>query len=162
MQIENGKVVAFHYVLKDDAGTEIERSDDNSPMIYLHGYRNILPGLEAALAGKTEGDDVTVSLPPERAYGLRREDSLQRIPIKHLSAKPRRLQPGMAVKVNTQDGPRDVTVVKVGKFSVDVDANHPLAGKAITFDIRIEKVREASPEELAHRHSHGIEGGHHH
>lgn len=162
MQIENGKVVAFHYILKDEAGTEIERSDKDSPMIYLHGYRNILPGLEDALAGKTEGEDVSVSLPPERAYGLRREDAQQRVPIKHLAAKPKRLAPGMVVKVNTDDGPRDVTVVKVGKFNVDVDANHPLAGKSITFDISVQKVRDASPEEVQHRHSHGIDGGHHH
>jgi len=67
----------------------------------------------------------------------------------------------MAVKVNTDQGMRDVVVVKVGRFNVDVDTNHPLAGKTITFDISIEDVREAEAEELAHGHVHGV-GGHHH
>ena len=162
MQIENGKVVAFSYVLKDGAGEEVERSESSSPMVYLHGYRNILPALEEALSGKSEGDDLSVTLPPERAYGLRKDDSIQRIPIKHLVGRPKRLKPGMAVKVNTKEGTRDVVVIKVGKFNVDVDTNHPLAGKTVTFDMSIEKVREATPDELSHRHTHGIDGDHHH
>jgi len=162
MQIENGKVVAFSYVLKDGAGEEVERSESSSPMVYLHGYRNILPALEEALSGNSEGDDLSVTLPPERAYGLRKDDSIQRIPIKHLVGRPKRLKPGMAVKVNTKEGTRDVVVIKVGKFNVDVDTNHPLAGKTVTFDMSIEKVREATPDELSHRHTHGIDGDHHH
>lgn len=155
--IGKGKVVGFHYVLTNADGKELERSE-GKPMAYLHGYRNILPGLEAQLEGKGPGDNVKVTLPPERAYGLRRENSVQRIPMKHLLAKPRRLMPGMHVKVNTKDGAKDVVVIKVGKFSFDADTNHPYAGETLTFDINIDKVREALPEEVAHGHSHGIGG----
>ena len=162
MQVEDGNVVAFSYVLRDEAGAELEQSADGEPMVYLHGYRNILPGLETALLGKAEGDVTSVTLPPERAYGLRQPDSEKRIPIKHLLDKPKRLKPGMSVKVNTKDGSRDVVVLKVGKFNVDVDTNHPLAGKTVTFDISIEKIRAGTDDEKAHRHSHGIEGGAHH
>jgi len=129
-------------------------------MTYLHGHNNILPALEKAFEGKQAGEQFQATLSPAEAYGERKEESIQRIPIKHLATKGK-LQAGMAVKVNTDQGMRDVVVVKVGRFNVDVDTNHPLAGKTITFDINIEDVREAEAEELAHGHVHGV-GGHHH
>ncbi len=86
MEIEKDKVVAFHYALTDADGKEIEQSDRATadPVVYLHGYGNILAGLEEQLTGKSAGDEVSVTLPPERAYGRRAADSLQRVPIKHL------------------------------------------------------------------------------
>lgn len=160
--ISKNTIVAFHYELKDEDGERLE-SSDKEPMVYLHGgYRNVLPALETALDGRAKGDQLSVTLPPEQAYGLRREDSMQRIPIKHLLTKQKRLKPGMAVVVNTQEGPRDVVVVKVGKFNVDVDTNHPLAGKTVTFDIEIQDIRDATPEEISHRHAHGWDADPHH
>lgn len=163
MTIEKDKVVAFHYVLRDEAGNSIESSHGDEPMVYLHGnYRNLLPALESALAGHDKGDELSVTLPPEKAYGIRREDALQRVPIKHLLTRHKRYRPGMAVKVNAEGGPRDAVVVKVGRFNLDVDTNHPLAGKTVTFDITIEDIRDALPEERQHGHSHGWEGAPHH
>ncbi len=160
--ISKNKVVAFHYVLTDEDGEKIEDSGDE-PMVYLHGgYRNLLPALETALEGKEKGEQLAVTLPPEQAYGLRVEESTQRIPIKHLLTREKRLRPGMAVKVNTKDGPRDVVIIKVGKFNVDVDTNHPLAGKEVTFNIEIHDIREAVPEELTHGHAHGWDASPHH
>ena len=161
--IEKDKVVAFTYVLKDENSEVLEQSAADDPMVYLHGgYRNLLPRLEEALAGTRVGGDVTVTLPPEHAYGMRRDDAIQRVPIKHLLTKSKRYKAGMAVKVNTSDGPRDVVIAKVGKFNVDVDMNHPLAGKTVTFEINISDIRDATPEELTHGHSHGWEGAPHH
>ena len=164
MSIEKNKVVAFHYVLKNEAGEEVENNMKDEAMVYLHGgYRNLMPALERALEGKDKGEQVSVTLRPEEAYGVRKEGSIQRVPIKHLLNKQKRYQPGMTVRVNTKDGPKDVVIIKVGKFNVDVDTNHPLAGMALTFDISIEDIRDASPEEITHRHSHGWEAsGHHH
>ena len=163
MNIEKDKVVAFHYALSNEAGEEVEKSSGNEPMVYLHGgYRNILPKLEEALEGKAKGDNLEITLAPEHAYGLRAGDAIQRIPIKHLLSKAKRYKPGMAVKVNTSDGPRDVVIVKVGKFNVDVDTNHPLAGVSVTFNINIEDVRDATSEEISHRHSHGWDPTNHH
>ena len=148
--IEKNTVVAFDYVLKDEAGEVIEASDGDEPMVYLHGgYRNLLPKLEEALAGSAIGDAVTVTLPPEHAYGLRQENSIQRVPIKHLLNKQKRYRPGMTVKVNTKEGPRDVVIAKVGKFNVDVDTNHPLAGKTVTFEIEVKNRRRIVAQHLA-------------
>ena len=73
---------------------------------------------------------------------------------KHLLTKKKKYTAGMAVKVNTRDGARDAVVIKAGKFNVDIDMNHPLAGKTVTFDITIEEVRDAAPEEISHGHAH--------
>ena len=157
--IEKNKVVAFHYVLKNEAGEEVENNMKGEPMVYLHGgYRNLMPALERALEGKDKGEQVSVTLRPEEAYGIRKEDSVQRVPIKHLLNKKKRYQPGMAVRVNTKDGAKDVVIIKVGKFNVDVDTNHPLAGIVVTFNISIEDIRDARSEEITHGHSHGWEG----
>ena len=157
-QVQKDMVVAFSYVLKDDTGNEIERSAENAPMVYLHGHRNVLAGIEEVLDGKAPGDEVSVTLPPERAYGMRQQNSFQRIPIKHLLTRARRYEPGMVVQVNTKEGPRQVVVVKAGKFNVDVDLNHPLAGRTLTFDMKVEQIRESTRDERAHGHAHGIEG----
>lgn len=160
MTISKNKVVAFDYVLRDESGEELERSE--SPMVYLHGSNNIMRGLEEALVGQTQGSNVVVTLPPEKAYGLRRDDALQRVPIKHLltqnKTKTKKYQPGQIVTVNTKDGRKDAVVVKVGRFNLDLDMNHPLAGKTVTFEISVNAIRDATSDELSHGHAHGIDG----
>ena len=160
--IDYGKVAAFYYSLRNDVGDEIEHNRDDGPMVYLHGKRNILLGLEDALVGRAPGETLSVTLPPEKAYGPRDENALKRISKKRLNLPASHLKPGRAIKVETPDGVRDATVVKVGKFNVDIDANHPLAGRTVTFDIDVEAVRDATQEELAHGHAHGIDGAAHH
>ena len=130
-------------------------------MAFLCGKGNILKGIEQAMLGKTAGDKVDVTLPPEEAYGCRNENAKQKVPIKHLASRHKRLLPGTLVKVNTQQGIVDASVIKAGKFMVELDMNHPFAGKTLVFKLEIKSVREATDEELAHGHAHG-EGGHHH
>jgi len=160
MVVEKDKVVLFHYTLSTVDGDFSESSDPQEPVAFLVGHRNILPALEAALLGKSAGDRLSTTLAAKDAYGERIADAIQRIPIKHLVGNPK-LAPGKTVKINTAQGVRDATVTKVGRFNVDVDTNHPLAGKALNFDIQIASIREASAEEVAHGHAHGT-GGHHH
>lgn len=163
MLIEQNKVVTFHYRVREPGHEVIEDShDDNDPAVYLHGHQGMVSGLEAALAGKKVGDMFSVTLSPEQAYGHRRSDALQRISVKHINGgKKAQYKPGMVVQVNTSEGLREVVVVKAGLKTVDVDTNHPLAGKTLEFDIEVIDVRDASAEEIAHGHVHGA-GGHHH
>ncbi len=160
MTVAADKVVIFDYVLTDEQGEELERSEE--PMVYLHGANNIIRGLEEALVGHEKGDEVKVTLPPERGYGLRRDDAIQRVPIKHLLTKAKKYKPGQVVAVNTQQGQKSAIVVKAGRFNVDLDMNHPFAGKTIIFDVSIVDIRDATADELSHRHAHGIDGQHHH
>ncbi len=161
MKIAFNTVAMFSYILADSQGIELERSNPDEPIAYLHGYQNILFALEQALEGCEPGDQLDVDLTADQAYGPRQEASIQRVPIKHLAVKPKKLAVGAMVKVNTADGAKDATVVKVGKFNVDIDTNHPLAGLALNFSIVIDAVREATTEEIAHGHAHGV-GGHQH
>ncbi|MFG1490128.1 peptidylprolyl isomerase [Oceanospirillum sp. HFRX-1_2] len=160
MSISKDKVVQFYYTLKDEAGQTLESNVGADPVAYLHGHKNMMPGVEKALEGRDAGEEFSVTLPPEETYGLRRDDSEQRVPTKHLMGA-KKWKPGMMAVVQTEQGQRQVTVVKVGKFMVTVDTNHPMAGKTLTFDLIIADVRDATPEEVAHGHAHGI-GGHHH
>ncbi|WP_116474775.1 FKBP-type peptidyl-prolyl cis-trans isomerase [Zobellella maritima] len=160
MQIADNTVVQFNYTLKDEDGQVLDTNTGKSPLAYLHGHNNMMEGLEKVLAGKSEGDSFTVTLPPAETYGERDEELTQRISVKHLQGA-KRWEPGMAAVINTEEGQRQVTVLKVGKFMADVDLNHPLAGLTLTFDLEVVGVRAATEEEIAHGHAHG-EGGHHH
>ena len=160
MNIEGRKVVSFHYTLRDEHGKQLESSREGEPMTYLHGAGNIIPGLEKAMAGKIAGDKFEASVEPAEAYGERNESGFQRIPAKHFKqAGP--LKPGQIVVLQTRQGPRKLTVVKVGRFNVDVDTNHPMAGLSLTFDVEIIDVREATEEEVSHGHVHGKGGVEH-
>ncbi|WP_417593902.1 FKBP-type peptidyl-prolyl cis-trans isomerase [Oceanospirillum sp.] len=160
MGISKDKVVQFYYTLKDEAGQTLEKNVGADPVAYLHGHKNMMPGVEKALEGREAGEEFTVTLPPEETYGVRRENSEQRVPVKHLMGA-KKWKPGMMAVVQTEQGQRQVTVIKVGKFMVTVDTNHPMAGKTLTFDMIVADVRDATSEEIAHGHAHGI-GGHHH
>jgi len=164
MQISKNKVVTFHYRLQNQEGVEIENSHGGDPVAYLHGYGNIVRGLEKGMVGKNIEDVFSVTVKPEYGYGLRNEEATQRVPLKHLVGDKKqnaKLKPGALVSINTEDGAKQVVVIKAGKFNVDVDTNHPLAGQTLTFDIEVQSVREATEDEISHGHAHGV-GGHHH
>ncbi len=159
MVVEDKKVVQFLYVLKDEQQQVLE-STDGEPVAYLHGCNNMMAGLENALAGKAAGDKFSVELAPEDGYGERVEGSVQRVPVKHLQGA-KKWKPGMIATVDTEQGTRQVTVIKMGKFMATVDSNHPFAGKTLTFDLEVVDIRDASAEEITHGHAHGV-GGHQH
>lgn len=153
MTIATDKVVTFHYTLEEEGATQLESSYDGDPVFYLHGHNNLLPAMEEALTGKAPGDKFALTLAPEQAYGHRQEGASQRVPKKHLLTKGK-IQPGDLVKVNSEHGPVDARVVKVGLKNVDIDANHPYAGKTLTFVMEVVAVRDATAEEIAHGHVH--------
>lgn len=161
MEIAKNAVVLFHYKLRNAAGEELESSHGDDPSAYLHGFGNIIPGLESAMTGHRAGDSFSATVDPEQAYGLPQPGRVQRVPVKHLIFKGK-LRPGLPVQINTERGRMPATVVKAGKFSADVDTNHPLAGQTLTFDVDVLEVREATAEERSHGHAHGPGGHHHH
>jgi FKBP-type peptidyl-prolyl cis-trans isomerase SlyD len=160
LTIDGDRVVTLHCESRDESGQVLETTRGGEPLVVLVGHRALLRGLEEALEGYASGARVEVTLPPERAYGHRREGQVQRISKKNFAA-PARLRPGSVTRVRTEQGPRAVTVVKVGGKVVDVDFNHPYAGMTLHFDLEVLDVREASREEIAHGHVHGP-GGHRH
>lgn len=167
MKIAKDTVVQLHYSLYDDQGNLIEstQSTGGDPVAYLQGHQNMILGFEKAVTGMEAGEQQSFTLEPKDAYGERKEGNEQRVPVKHLqgpnTSKKQKWRKGMVAWVETSHGTRQVTVVKVGRFMADVDTNHPLAGQALRFDVDIVNVRAATPEEIEHKHAHGV-GGHQH
>ena len=160
MKIENNTVVRFHYTVAEAGDAEVENSREGDPIAILIGHKNIIPGVENALIGHEAGDNFEVTVSPEEGYGLRRDGMTQRL-SKKVFPKNAPLQRGAQIMLKTDHGPRMVTVQKVGMTVVDVDLNHPLAGKTLSFAIEVIDVREGNAEEIAHGHVHG-DGGHAH
>lgn len=162
MIAEKDKVVTFHYTLKNAAGEQMESSRESDPMSYLHGANNIITGLEKAMQGHAINDKFSATIEPEEAYGVRNDNNVQRVPLKRLKGIGK-ISVGQILNLQTNKGQVQVTVLKLGRFNVDVDGNHPLAGVQLTFDVEITDIRDASEEELKHRHVHGSgPGGHQH
>ena len=159
MTVENGKVVSFHYTLTNAQGDVLDQSQEH-PMPYLHGAGNIIPGLEKELAGKKVGDKLTVNVPAAEAYGEYHEQLVNDVPREAFQGVDQ-IEPGMQFQANTPEGVQVITVKAVNGETVTVVANHPLAGQDLNFDGEIVEVREATEEESAHGHVHGV-GGHHH
>ena len=153
--IGDGVVVSMTYVLTVD-GEEVGRAGTDEPLEYLHGAENIVPGLEAALAGKRVGEQVQVTIPPEEAYGEYDDEEIDEFDLDELPGGEE-LEEGMIVEVENDDGDIYVgTVVEITPESVVVDFNPPLAGKTLTFNVEILSLREANAEELEHGHPHSL------
>jgi len=160
MQIADNAVVHIHYTLTNDAGEALDSSAGGEPLAYLHGFSNIISGLEAALDGKAAGDKLKVRITADEAYGERQDELVQDIPLEALK-EVGELQVGMQLQAQAEDGVQIFTIKAIGTETATLDGNHPLAGEALTFDVEIVEVKEASAEELEHGHVHGP-GGHQH
>jgi FKBP-type peptidyl-prolyl cis-trans isomerase SlyD len=156
MKIEDNSVVRFHYTVSESGQDQLESSREREPLSILVGHGNIIPGLEEALRGREAGESFTVTVGPEQGYGERRDGLVQRVPRKVF--KGAKLVPGQQVVMPTQQGQRAMTNSKVGMSVVDVDLNHPMAGKTLDFDVEILEVRPATESELKHRHAHAGDG----
>ena len=128
-------------------------------LVYLHGVGAIAPGLEKALTGKQEGDQVKVKLTPAEGFGERSEQAVRNLPLRKLPEKNPR--PGMRIRLQTDRGPATGTVLAVKGDYATVDLNHPFAGMTLQFEVTIVSVREATAEELEHGHVHAP-GAHQH
>lgn len=158
MKIAKEKVALFHYNLKNDAGEELDSSEGESPMAYLHGESNIVEGLENALEGKQAGDKFDVVVESAEGYGEYDESLVQPVPKEQFGDHP--VEVGNQFHADTAIGPRVVTVVAIDEEDdqIVIDANHSLAGENLHFSIEVVEVRDATKEELDHGHVHGPEG----
>jgi FKBP-type peptidyl-prolyl cis-trans isomerase SlyD len=158
MLITKEKVVAIHYTLSDNAGTILDSSSGRDPLYYLQGFGNLIPGMEEGLEGRQKGDKLNLVIAPEKGYGLRDEEAVQSVPMDAFNGAS--VEVGMQFRAGNDQGSYIVTVVEVSDGMVTVDANHPLAGVELYFDVEVIEVREASEDEVAHGHVHGVGGAH--
>ena len=153
LMIGDKSVVTIHYTLTDDAGEVLDNSRDGDPMIYLHGASNIIPGLEKELTGKITGATLKVTVSPDDGYGEHSPEAIQKIPRSNFEGVDD-IQPGMQFQTEGPEGVQVIVVTEVSDSEVTIDANHPLAGKTLHFDVSVEGVRDATPEEIDHGHAH--------
>ncbi len=153
MVIADQKVVSIHYKLTDDDGQVIQDSTGGDPLSYIHGAGNIIPGLESALAGKSEGDKLNVCVDPDQGYGARNDALIQELPRKVFEGIED-IQEGMQFQAHSEQGTQVITVKKVDGDRITVDGNHPLAGQTLNFEVEVDNVRDATAEEIAHGHVH--------
>lgn len=146
-------VVSIHYTLTDDEGAVLDSSRDSEPMNYLHGAGNIIPGLEDELTGKSVGASFKVSVAPEDAYGVLDEELIQVVPRSAFEGAEE-IMPGMQFHAEGPHGVQVITVAVVEGDDITIDANHPLAGKTLHFEVSIEGIRVATEEEIDHGHVH--------
>ena len=160
MTIENNKVASIDYTLTNDAGETLDSSAGKEPLTYIQGHQNIIPGLEKALEGKAVGDKLTVTVPPEEAYGINQPSLIQEV-SKDVFQGVDNIDVGMQFQAQGEGGPLVVTVTKIEDDKITIDGNHPLADQILTFDVEIKNIRDASEEELSHGHVHGPQGHQH-
>lgn len=158
MQITKNRVASFDFTVTDPQGTVLDSSDQIGPFEYLHGVGYLIPGLETEMEGKAKGDSFSVSVPPAQAYGERDESIVQVLPPDAVQGID--VQVGMQLEAGYDGGSRIVTITKIDDNGITIDGNHPLAGLTLNFDVTIIDVRDATPEELEHGHTH-MPGGCH-
>lgn len=160
MNITKDKVVSMHYTVKNNEGALIDTSDGKEPLLYMQGHKNIIPGLENEMEGKTVGDKVEATIEPANAYGEVIEELIQDVPRTAFEGVDK-LEVGMNFQAQSEQGPVNVVITNVSDETVTVDGNHPLAGQTLNFNVEVVEVRDPTEEELSHGHAHGA-GGHQH
>ena len=140
MAIKKGDIVFVHYTGTLDDGNEFDSSRGRDPLEFVMGGGMIIPGFEAAVEGKNTGNSVSVTIPPEKAYG---EHSREMVLVVPRSELPRHIdpEPGMWLQLETEQGDLDVLISRVTDTEVELDGNHPLAGETLHFAIDIVDVK---------------------
>lgn len=157
MLITKETVASIHYTLTDNEGNILDSSAGREPLQYLHGAGNLIMGMEEGLEGKTKGDKLKLKISPAKGYGEKDDSLIQKVPRSAFGTQ--KVEKGMQFQTNNG---QVVTVTHVGLESITVDANHPLAGVELNFDVEVLSVRTATSDEVSHGHVHGPGGHHHH
>jgi FKBP-type peptidyl-prolyl cis-trans isomerase SlyD len=161
MNIQNDSVVLMHYILTNENGDIIDTSDGREPLAYIQGHQNIIPGLEKEMLGKKVGDKFKAVVQPEEGYGVS-NPALVQVLDRSVFQGVDEIEVGMQFQAQLEDGPIIMSVTDVDGDNITIDGNHALADQVLTFDVEVVEIRNASAEELAHGHVHGVGGHHHH
>ena len=160
MKISKDHVVSLAITLRDDKGEVLESSEESGPLEYLHGYDDLVPGLEAALEGLSVGDKKEVKVPPEEGYGVYDASLVAVVPREEFPVD-QEMEVGMQVFGETEDDDEvPFWVSAMDDEKVTLDGNHPLAGAELHFSVEVLSIRAAEADELEHGHVHGPDSIH--
>ena len=147
MQITTNSVVSIDFTLSNKEGNILGTSKGEEPLIFIQGSGDIVPGLEKFLEGKNAGDKLQVSIPPEEGYGFQ-DDSLIEVHPSDVFQGVDHLEVGMTFQQQKGARSQIATITKIDGDEVTIDANHPLAGETLNFEVTVINVRDARPEEI--------------
>ena len=155
MSLTKNQVASVAYTLTNAEGQIIDQASKESPMTFIQGIGGMIPGFEKELEGKNIGDSFSIVLEPADAYGERNDALTQDVSREMFAGVPdEQLVTGAQFQAQTDAGVEIITIADVEGDTIKIDANHPLAGMTLYFDIEILNIREATEEELAHGHVH--------
>tara|TARA_Y100000589_G_scaffold126511_1_gene120539 strand:- start:19230 stop:19718 length:489 start_codon:yes stop_codon:yes gene_type:complete len=159
-KVEVNKVVSVHYTGSYTDGEVFDTSEGREPLLFLVGHGQMVSGFEQEMLGAEIGEKRDFTLTPEKAYGMRDESAIQKVP-KSQFPDDMQLVPGMVLGAQSDRGPVQFSVVSIDDDEVTVDFNHQMAGMTLRFSVEVIGIREATREELAHGHAHGLGGINH-
>ncbi|MBC7457115.1 MAG: peptidylprolyl isomerase [Bdellovibrionaceae bacterium] len=154
------RIIAFNYILKNNQGHVLDKSETNQPLPFLEGRQQIIPALEAVVISMHEGDKKVIAIKAADAYGDFRKDMIMEVPKEELAHL--QVSVGSHLQLQLGEGVRVVKITNISDTHLTLDGNHPLAGVDLTFDIEIMLIREATADEVIHGHAHGLHGTAHH
>jgi len=159
--VADNLVVSLNYQLSLDNEEVIDYSEKDEPLEYLHGYKNIIPGLESQLTGMAIGEEKKVSVAPEQGYGTIDPEGVTEYP-RDTFPDSLKLEVGEPISMRDSESGESFQayVTEIHPEKVMLDFNHPLAGETLHFKVRIAGLREPTSEELSHGHVH--QAGHNH
>ena len=151
--IQDDVVVSLEYTLHEE-GEIVDSTGEDEHIQFIQGHGQIIPGLESQLYGMSGGESKEVTVPPDEAYGILDEEALGTVPRDEFPPDMP-LEKGVALQLRDEDGEVfDAYVESVDKKSVEINLNHPLAGKELHFSVKVLDLRPASEDEIAHGHVH--------
>tara|TARA_B110000483_G_scaffold31235_1_gene37901 strand:+ start:31 stop:537 length:507 start_codon:yes stop_codon:yes gene_type:complete len=165
LTVSENMVASVHYTgTLPESGEVFDSSEGREPLSFLVGHKQMIPGFEEEIMGAKVGDKKEFTLPSERAYGDRDEAAVQQIAREQFAQleEEATLEVGMQLVAQGQEGPMPFIISELSDEMVTADFNHALAGQALTFNVEIVELREATGDEQAHGHAHGPDGQHHH
>jgi FKBP-type peptidyl-prolyl cis-trans isomerase SlyD len=157
VKISKDTVVAIEYTIRNQDGEVVDTSEGRRPLEYIHGYKQIVPGVEEALAGMEAGRMMEIAVTPDEAYGARDPSAVLVLPRKAFP-DGEELDAGSMFRAFRADGrPIVFSIIEANDDVVIVDANHPLAGQTLQVAVEVLSVREATDDEVEHGHVHSVE-----
>jgi FKBP-type peptidyl-prolyl cis-trans isomerase SlyD len=157
MIAEKNKQITIEYSFKTAEGIELGDSGQSGPFSFILGSGDVVPGLDRHLEGAKVGDSMQFTIPPAEAYGEHREDLVFTVPVERFEGFEG-FKVGARVQSTIGGRPAELTITEIGETDVTLDANHPLAGLSLDFDVKVTHIADV-PEHLLHHHHHHEHGG---
>jgi FKBP-type peptidyl-prolyl cis-trans isomerase SlyD len=138
----------FNYALRNETGEVVDSSEAAEALFFVEGDGSMIPGLEKAVTGKEVGDEFSVTIGPEDAYGWPQRQLVRTVSRDMIQSDAEEIEAGMIFQIGSGEESQVVKVVSIESDGITIDGNHPLAGITFNFDVHVMEVREATESDM--------------